>query len=414
MADAFTAVADDPTALYWNPAGLALLKGTGLSTTHGQWLQGVTNDHLALSHRLGNEGGVGLGFTLQNTHAFAAALEDSMGNYAGTGPSVAASDWALSLAYGDRLGRFLKGGLFETTYAGLKVNLLGQSAFSIEGTAVSFEAGFLHEMPKERLMFGLAIQNIGTPLQERSQPVLFKAGASWHHPGSFNPGDRLTLALDLDIHDDTGFRPSLGTEYWTPFASDLKGALRAGVRATDDLAGFSAMTFGAGLAKEFGNFNAGLDYAFVPYGAIGATHRFTLNMSLPGAGLKAPLTEAAAVPAVAPPLSQPAPAAPANAGTEKPKAQPTLVIAPQEASGSAQASPDKPATTPASPSPVSLDQGMDHMRAGRYQEALGIFQAAVAKDPKDQKASQLLANCLAKMGRLDEAQKVIERSMKGR
>jgi Flp pilus assembly protein TadD len=54
------------------------------------------------------------------------------------------------------------------------------------------------------------------------------------------------------------------------------------------------------------------------------------------------------------------------------------------------------------------------MKAGRFQEALVIFQAAVAKDPKDLKASQLLANCLAKMGRLDEAQKVIERSRKAR
>src|SRR5260221_7311423 len=66
MADSFTAVADDPTAIYWNPAGLALVQGTGLSATHGQWLQGVTNDYIALSQPIANGGALGLGFINQS------------------------------------------------------------------------------------------------------------------------------------------------------------------------------------------------------------------------------------------------------------------------------------------------------------------------------------------------------------
>jgi len=380
MADSFTAVADDTTALSWNPAGLALLSGTGLSTTHGQWIQGVTNDHLALSHKLVDGGGIGLGFTLQNTQAFNAALEDSLGNYAGTGASVSASDWALSLAYGDNLGRYLQGGFFENTFAGLKATLLGQSAFSIDGTAVSFELGFLHQLPKERLLIGLDIQNIGTPLQDRSQPVLFKAGASWYNPKTFTEGDRLTFAADLDIHDDTGFRPSFGTEYKTPFSQDLKGALRLGVRTTDDLSGLSAFTFGAGLEKRFGNVDAGFDYAFVPYGAIGATHRFTLNLSIP----EQAAASAAPVQGIPVPAAQPAPEpAPATVPAQESK--------------------------PAAPSSSSLDRGLELMKQGQLAEALVLFQEA-AKDPKDLKARQLLGNCLMKMGRLDEAQKALEGS----
>jgi len=390
MADSFTAVADDTTALSWNPAGLALLSGTGLSTTHGQWIQGVTNDHLALSHKLVDGGGIGLGFTLQNTQAFNATLEDPLGNYAGTGASVSASDWALSLAYGDNLGRYLSGSFFANTFAGLKATLLGQSAFSIDGTAVSFELGFLHRLPQERLLVGLDIQNIGTPLQDRSQPVLFKTGVSWYNPKTFTEGDRLTLAADMDIHDDTGFRPSFGAEYKTPFSQDLAGALRVGVRTTDDLSGFSAMTFGAGLQKRFGNVDAGFDYAYVPYGAIGATHRFTLNLSLPDQG-----AALAAQPEVIPaPVSQPA--------TEP---------EPSKSSDSAKATPDKPApeSKPSVPSSLSLDRGLELMKQGKLEEALTLFQEA-AKDPKDLKARQLLGNCLMKMGRLDEAQKALEGS----
>src|ERR1039458_7564997 len=60
MANSFTAVADDSTAIYWNPAGLGLVGGTSLSATHGQWLQGVTNDYIALSQQMSNGGGLGL------------------------------------------------------------------------------------------------------------------------------------------------------------------------------------------------------------------------------------------------------------------------------------------------------------------------------------------------------------------
>ena len=88
MADSFTAVADDATAIYWNPAGLALVNGTSLSTTHGQWLQGVSNDFFALSHQLEGNSVLGLGFINQSVHNFTSAQEDALGNYSGQGSAV--------------------------------------------------------------------------------------------------------------------------------------------------------------------------------------------------------------------------------------------------------------------------------------------------------------------------------------
>ncbi|HVZ80221.1 MAG TPA: PorV/PorQ family protein [bacterium] len=388
MADSFTAVADDPTALYWNPAGLALLSGTGLSTTHGQWLQGVTQDYLALAHKLPDAGGVGLGLTLQDTQAFHATLEDPLGNYAGTGGAVSASDWALSLAYADSLGRFLPGELMANTYAGLKVNILGQDTPSLGDTALSFDAGFLHSIPSAHLLFGLAFQNIGTDLLDHSQPFLVKAGASWYQPAAFAPGDRLTLAVDSDIHEDTGFQPSFGAEYRTPLTQDLAGALRTGVRTTDDLQGFSAMTFGAGLQKDFGDLAAGLDYAFVPYGAIGATHRFTLNISLPQGGSPAGRQD----------LSAPAQGVP-------PAGSVPMV-------GPAQASPGmdelRYSAQNKNPSNNQLEMGRQAMDAGKLDDARRILQEALDQDPSNTTARQLLGNCLVKMGRLDEAQKLFQ------
>src|SRR5579862_1504726 len=42
MGEAFSSVSDDATAVFWNPAGLILAKGTQFNLTHAEWLQGVT------------------------------------------------------------------------------------------------------------------------------------------------------------------------------------------------------------------------------------------------------------------------------------------------------------------------------------------------------------------------------------
>lgn len=450
MADSFTAVADDPTALYWNPAGLALLNGTGLSTTHGQWLQGVSQDYLALAHRFPGAGGAGLGLTLQNTQPFNAVLEDSLGNYSGTGAAVSSSDWALSMAYADSLGRFLPGQFLANTYLGLKMNLLGQNTPTLGDTGVSFEAGFLHLIPSSHLAFGLALQNIGTDLLDHSQPFLLKAGASWYQSLAFVKGDRLTLALDSDIHADTGLKPSMGAEYRTPLSKDIAGAFRTGARATDDLQGFSTLTFGGGLQKDFGDFAAGLDYAFVPYGAVGSTHRFTLNISLPagpqdgGQALTVPSLGAdvnggakmgsAPLPQVQEgkfgsedlryvPARSPNGGVPATETSPAPThlsdgSNPPIEDKSMGTTGSSQiGAPSegkalKEDLGQATPAMDPLQAGQQAMEAGKLEEARKLLKEALAKDPSNSVARQLLGNCLIKMGRLDEAQRLFQPSSK--
>ena len=56
MGETFVAVANDPSAVYWNPAGLASLQRRELSISHVQWPADVTYEHLTLvlpSRRLG-------------------------------------------------------------------------------------------------------------------------------------------------------------------------------------------------------------------------------------------------------------------------------------------------------------------------------------------------------------------------
>src|SRR5262245_37558041 len=47
LGEAYTALADDSSAILWNPAGLARLKKAEVSATRAQWLQEGSHDFLA-------------------------------------------------------------------------------------------------------------------------------------------------------------------------------------------------------------------------------------------------------------------------------------------------------------------------------------------------------------------------------
>jgi flagellar motor protein MotB len=286
MADSFTALSDDATAVFWNPAGIYQADGTQLSLTHSQWLQNVNFETIALSQNLGEAGGLGLGFSTLGLQSFLSTLEDSSGNFAGTGVAVSAGDWNLIAGYSNILSRFVPGSAFDRTLVGVAVNLVGQNEAGPTGTAFSFNAGVIQLFPRDHFTLGLDVVNLGTSIQDRSLPLDLKGGASWHTYHLFDPSDKLTVSADADIYSDTGFQPRLGSEYRLPLGHSDIGFLRAGLRTTDNEYGVSFLALGAGLEHNFSDFIADIDYAYVPYGTIGPTQRISLNLRL-GNGEKA-------------------------------------------------------------------------------------------------------------------------------
>jgi hypothetical protein len=63
LGSAYVAVADDPTALYWNPAGLAAAhKGIALTAMHNEWIEDFRQEYAAVSGPIG-PGTAGASFT---------------------------------------------------------------------------------------------------------------------------------------------------------------------------------------------------------------------------------------------------------------------------------------------------------------------------------------------------------------
>ena len=53
MGSAYVALADDPTAVYWNPAGLAGAEGAQVVVMHNEWIQDFRQEFAAVSRDLG-------------------------------------------------------------------------------------------------------------------------------------------------------------------------------------------------------------------------------------------------------------------------------------------------------------------------------------------------------------------------
>ncbi len=246
MGEAFTAVADDSTSLYWNPAGLARVQGRELSAMYNVWFEGIGQGYVSAGFPL-----LGGTMALGTNYVSMGDLEgrDESGNPTET---FQASDLGISVGFAGRLGRFLlglSGGMIRSTIAGDT-----QSAFlSTVGGLVEISESF---------SLGVVAQNLGTKLGEDPLPLILKVGLAL----KLEP---FCLAVDIGKSQDTDLYYCVGMEGWLGNIV----ALRAGYRTGRDV----GPGWTAGLGFKMSGFE--LDYAYVPYGELGDTHKVSLGMS---------------------------------------------------------------------------------------------------------------------------------------
>lgn len=138
MGEAYTALVEDVSAVYWNPAGLGRVKDLEASFMHLEWFQGIRYENLSFAQPLGDLGVVGLTAAglytniegkVSGAPGVAGGWKlNSDGYYVVVGPDYPAYDLGLILSYAYllnidenplALGASLKG-IIETidTYSG--------------------------------------------------------------------------------------------------------------------------------------------------------------------------------------------------------------------------------------------------------------------------------------------------------
>lgn len=264
MGEAFAAVADDATSIYWNPAGLANIEGVELNVTHSEWLVDIRFEQVSVVNEAFG-GSVGLNFT----GVYYGEL-DRYGNYPSLTPDGTFSpyDLAFSAGYGFDL--------LPNLSFGASAKLIYEKIDFESATGWALDLGLLHKSMIKGLSFGASILNIGPQakfVEEKFYPPFqFRVGASYRYASDWMRGS-VILASDAVFPNDSEAKLHLGFEYkYNGFIS-----VRAGYKANYYVQG---ATLGFGIVYEKLRF----DYAYMPMQyELGNVHRFSVSVFLPGA-----------------------------------------------------------------------------------------------------------------------------------
>lgn len=264
LGGAYTAIAGDVDAMYYNPGGLAQLSKRELGATHAEWLLGTRFDFIGFAQPTAN-GTFGLGVT----RLASGGQEGRDANRQATG-GFEASDTAYTLSYGRRLRDMRSSG------AGANLKLLRSEIGGYSAQTVAVDLGVQHRFSDKPLSLGAAVLNIGRGMKFMEQrdplPLTISLGGAYRVAGPLN------VALDIrrEIHDqrtDIG----IGTEY----ALLPSFALRMGYASQ-----YTGRAGGSGAMGALGGLGAGLgisrksyraDYTFTPFGDLGNVQRLSLG-----------------------------------------------------------------------------------------------------------------------------------------
>ncbi|HNW44004.1 MAG TPA: PorV/PorQ family protein [Elusimicrobiales bacterium] len=270
MGEAFTAVADDVSALYYNPAGLAGEAGgrTEMAFSHAWHVQDTSISQVGLVRRP---------YAYAVTYFSAGQLEGRNDLGVANG-NFTANDAALAASRGFTLGPL---------QAGVSGRFISQRIKSSGATSLAADLGVLYRFEGTPYSAGAALVNLGTKVTFKDEsyplPMKLRAGAA----AAFK-AQKLLLALDTEFPNDAPALLRLGAEYRgiEPLAFRLGYRTTTGRQSDailgsgfgDSSSGVSGMYgFFAGFGFKYADFN--LDYALLPYGDLGSAHRFSLGVS---------------------------------------------------------------------------------------------------------------------------------------
>lgn len=257
MGGAGTALADDGNALFWNAAGLSQVKQRELTASDMELQQNTRLDYAAYAHP--TSAGT---FAAGGTYLSQDAIEgrDALGHQTG---NFTASDAAVSLGYGRKT---------ELVDLGADVKFIQSHIASAQATTFAADFGVRRQLGA--IVLGAALRNLGPGMkfdtQRNDLPLRLAVGGAY----KFAAGHALTAEL-------TNAPRAGGTDvgFGGEFQAIKNIFLRAGYTTQTAITGGSSFDAARGLTLGLGVRSArwSLDYAAVPMGELGSTHRFTLG-----------------------------------------------------------------------------------------------------------------------------------------
>lgn len=266
MGWAFTSIADDASAVFWNPAGLARLSGNILALNQTPWLADIQFSQATFITHLHFFPGT-FGLNARSLYM----PEDQVRTVfrpEGEGTSFDAGDLSVGLSYARSLT--------DKFSTGVGINYIQSSLAGYGARAISFDFGTLYDTGFRSLRIGMAITNIGSDMTfievPAKLPTVFRVGMSSYLLE--RAGQRVLVAGEFSHPPDNAECANAGIEYSLHDLLFLRGGLffRYDAERYSTGAGFRIPAF---LAQE-----ARFDYSYTDMRNLAPIHRFSVEFRL--------------------------------------------------------------------------------------------------------------------------------------
>lgn len=296
MGEAYTAMVG-PDSIMYNPAGLGLLNYSSFSGAHNQYLDGITQEYLALSWR-SKYGTIAGAYSTLSSGKIEAYDENDMpiGNTS-TGHTLMVLSYAQSWPHFNQDIGKLDPMLITPSWtkiepvkdyrpkayrfaAGASIKRIGEKLGDESTDSYAMDAGLALVLP-QHWQLGASVQNFGSKRKfledSNSLPSSMRFGiAKDFH--TINDLMVFTVASDLIKYSDRDYMGATGLE--VDFMKMFQ--MRVGYKTQRDVGSRVSGGFGMNfdrLSDKGGLLHgARIDYAFLDYGSLGGTHRIGVQL----------------------------------------------------------------------------------------------------------------------------------------
>lgn len=261
MGEAYTSVANDASATFWNPAGLAGSGSNSIILMHNSWFQDINHEFAAIQFVNGDHN---IAVSLNMMSIDGIELRDETASEVPIGTTHALNTY-MGLSYAKHI--------IGEWQIGLQLKYLYEKYYHFSADGFAFDLGLKKEKIIADLSWGLVFQNLGkmSALKDEATrlPTIVRTGFDYRLP--FQVLDnRPLLAADVAYILDDVTTLNLGAEIPLMSYIDVRLGYVLG-RETQSITG--------GFGLNYGIFH--IAYAFVPYSYdLGNSHRFSLKLDI--------------------------------------------------------------------------------------------------------------------------------------
>ena len=204
MGDAAVAMVQDLSSVYWNPAGLALMRQSGLQFTMQPCIAGVQSTFASAGLVLPRIGTFAVGLTQMD---YGQEAVTTLEMQEGTGEHYTAADYCVSFSYARRLAQWFA--------FGSSLKMVSSRIWHTSGTAFAMDLGVrvntgFFSMTGDRadgLSIGMSIANYGTKLKFDGMDLLQPIDPDPYTHGEYDnvEGQYRTQAWELPLLFRIGF-----------------------------------------------------------------------------------------------------------------------------------------------------------------------------------------------------------------